>query len=261
METALRQPDIADVFERALVPAIFAPYARDLIERIRPIGPADRILDLGCGTGIVARLLRERLGGAAAITGIDLSAPMIGKARELAPELDWQVGDAAALPFRDRAFDIVVCQQMLQFAPDRDAVLREVRRVLSPGGRFVVSVWGARREQPLHDAIAAVAERHLGPSRDRRFSLAGAELRERLIAAGFADLRLVRVTLTEHHRELPIRPSLGALGFALDDVSPSQYAAIAADIDAALAQYRTADGFAAPSSTTVVVARLPEELP
>ena len=74
MEAALRTPGIADTYERILVPSIFAPWAQEILARARPIGPADRILDLGCGTGIVARLLRERLGGGARVTGADASA-------------------------------------------------------------------------------------------------------------------------------------------------------------------------------------------
>src|SRR5512132_1958212 len=125
MEQVQRQPDFADVFERVLVPAIFDRYARDLIERARPFGPSDRILDLGCGTGIVARLLRERLGGAARITGVDISPLMIAKARSIAPELDWHEANAIALPFADCSFEVVLSQQMLQFTSDRATAVRE----------------------------------------------------------------------------------------------------------------------------------------
>src|SRR3954447_24287673 len=119
MEQAQRIPDFADMFERVLVPAIFKPYANDLVERARPIGPSDRVLDLGCGTGIVARVLRERLGGAARITGLDAAPPMISMAKSVAPELDFREGNAMALPFADHSFDLVLSQQMLQFVPDR----------------------------------------------------------------------------------------------------------------------------------------------
>src|SRR5437870_10512939 len=119
LEAALRQPNFADAYERTVVPAIFDRYARDLVERARPIGPSDRILDLGCGTGIVARVLRERLGGAARITGLDLSPQMIAMAKSVAPELDFREGNAMAIPFADHSFDLVLSQQMLQFVPDR----------------------------------------------------------------------------------------------------------------------------------------------
>src|SRR3954469_25618541 len=89
MEQAQKLPDFADMFERVLVPAIFDRYARDLVERARPIGPSARVLDLGCGTGVVARVLRGRFRRAARISGLDLSPPMIEKARALVPDLDW----------------------------------------------------------------------------------------------------------------------------------------------------------------------------
>ena len=134
LEAAPYPPDDAHEYERIEVPASFDRYARDLVERARPIGASDRILDLGCGTGIVARVLRERLGGAASIVGVDASPPMIETARSIAPELDCREGNAMALPFADGSFDLVLCQEMLQFVADRMAALREVRRVLSPGG-------------------------------------------------------------------------------------------------------------------------------
>src|SRR6476620_1406313 len=105
MEQAQKLPDFADVFERVLVPAIFDRYARDLVDRARPIGPSDRILDLGCGTGIVARVLRERLGGGAHLTGIDVNAGMLAKARSIAPDIHWIEGNAVALPVAERSFE------------------------------------------------------------------------------------------------------------------------------------------------------------
>jgi ubiquinone/menaquinone biosynthesis C-methylase UbiE len=109
----------------------------DLVERARPIGASERILDLGCGTGVVARVLRERLGGGAAIVGIDASQPLIEVARSLEPELDFRVGTAAALPFADASFDLVLCHDIRKLEPDHPGALREVLRVLSPRGRLL----------------------------------------------------------------------------------------------------------------------------
>jgi len=261
MEIALRQPDIAEVFERVLVPSIFDRYARDLIERARPIGPSDRVLDLGCGTGIVARLLRERLGGAARITGLDVSPPMIAKARSLAPELDWREGNAMALPFADHAFDLVLSQQMFQFVPDRAAALREARRVLAPGGRLLASTWRPRAFQPLHDGLGKVAEHHLGTSNDKRWSLDGEALRALLVEAGFVDVQITTVTLIEQHREFPVRMSAMAAGFDLSSLSETErerrLTAVETDSAPVIGGFAVEGYFAAPSTTNIAVATAP----
>jgi ubiquinone/menaquinone biosynthesis C-methylase UbiE len=113
----------------------------DLVQRARPIGPADRILDLGCGTGAVAHVLLGRLGAAASITGVDVNPAMLATARAGAPGIAWVEGHAAALPFAGGSFELVLCQHMLQFAPELPAVLREAHRVLAPGGRLIASAW------------------------------------------------------------------------------------------------------------------------
>jgi ubiquinone/menaquinone biosynthesis C-methylase UbiE len=190
LDTAAGQT--ADASERTIAPAVVDRYARDLVERARPIGASDRILDLGCGTGIVARVLRERLGGAANIVGVDPSPPMIEKAMSLEPELDWRVANATALPFADGSFDLVLCQEMHHFASDRTAVLREVRRVLSPGGRFLVSTWRPRSEQPV----------------------SGVALGQALTQAGFTHVRVEKVSLTEAADD-PSAPSAAEVATAL----------------------------------------------
>jgi ubiquinone/menaquinone biosynthesis C-methylase UbiE len=261
MENALRQPDVAEVFERVLVPGIFERYARDLVERARPFGPSDRILDLGCGTGIVARVLRDRLGGAARLTGLDISPLMIARARSIAPDIDWYQGDAIALPFADASFDVVLSQQMLQFTRDPGAAVREIRRVLAPGGRLVASTWRPRHHSPLYDALGQVAERHLGPSNDQRWGLDGDQLRALLFAAGFAEVRVETVSLTEHYREFPVRLSamaanhdLSALG---DDERERRWAAVESDSAGVLARFAADGGYNNPSTTNVAVARVP----
>ncbi len=265
MEPVFNQPTMADVFEAVLVPAIFKPYAQALIERARPIGPSDRVLDLGCGTGIVARLLRERLGGAARIAGLDVSPPMIAKARTLAPELDWHEGNAMALPFADGSFDVVMCQQMLQFVPDPRAAVREIRRVLAPGGRLLVSTWRPRAEQPLFDALGKLAERHLGPSNDRRWCLDVAMLRELLAEVGFEGIELETCSLGDHYREFPVRGSTMAANHAISGLAPAELeaklAAIEAESAAVLAQFAApGGGYVASSITNVATATAPRSV-
>jgi ubiquinone/menaquinone biosynthesis C-methylase UbiE len=260
MEKAQAQPNFGDLYERLLVPAIFERYARDLVERALPIGPHARVLDLGCGTGIVARTVRERLGGAARVTGLDINAGMLATARRIAPDIDWREGSAMALPFEDAAFDVVLCQEMLQFAPDRAAALREIHRVLAPGGRLVLSTWCARPENPMHDALGLLAERHLGASNDKRWSLGDSEqLRALVVEAGFTDLDLQIVSKTEVHTDFPVRTSALAAGFDLtvfsDEERDRRLAAIEAESQPILAGFAVPGGYGAPSRANVVTAR------
>jgi ubiquinone/menaquinone biosynthesis C-methylase UbiE len=128
--------------------------ASDLVEGARPIGPSDRMLDLGCGSGIVARVLRQRLGGAADIVGVDASEPLLEMARAVAPDIEFVHGDFIALPFADDSFDLVLSQQLLQLAADSAGALGEVRRVLSPGGRLVTNLWrSSGQEADLENAL------------------------------------------------------------------------------------------------------------
>ncbi len=256
MEQAQKLPDFADIFERLLVPAIFDRYARDLIERARPFGPSDRILDLGCGTGIVARILRDRLGGAARLTGLDINAGMLAKAKSIAPDIEWCEGNASALPFADRSFEVVLAQQVLQFVPDRQAALREIRRVLVPGGRLIASTWRPRSHQPLPDALGLIAEKHLGPGNDKRWSLDGDELRALAETAGFIDLKLETVSLEERHTAFPVQASTAAAGYT--NIDPQVLAAIEAESKAVLARLTAATGeITNQSVTNVIVARVP----
>ena len=259
MEAALRTPGMAETYERLLVPSVFAPWAKELIERARPIGPSDRILDLGCGTGIVARTLRERLGGGAQITGVDASADMIAMARTLAPELDWREGNAMNLPFPDGSFELVVSQQMLQFVPDRAAALRESRRVLVPGGRFVAATWRPRHEQPLFEVLGRIAERHLGTANEKRFLLGDdASLRSMLADAGFANIAVEVVTRTDRFREFPYRQSAIAANFDLSTLSAEErearLTALEAESVEAAKQFASDGGIAAPSRANLVTA-------
>lgn len=261
LEAAQRQPNFADAYERNVVPAVFDRYARDLVERARPIGASDRILDLGCGTGIVARILRERLGGAANIVGVDVSAPMLEKARSVAPEIDFRQANAMELPFPDGSFDLVLCQEMLQFVPDRLAALREVRRVLTPGGRFITSTWRPRTEQPFFEALGRIAERHLGKSNDGRFSLDGPELGRALAEAGFADIRLDTVSFTDRFREFSSRMNAMAANHDLGSLSDAEkerrFAAVEADSAEVFTRFALDEGFGAPSVANVATATSP----
>ena len=188
------QLSFADLYEQALVGPLFQPWVEPLINDVE-LRPGDRILDIACGTGIVARLAKERLASSGTVVGVDLNPDMLAVARRLAPTIDWRQGDAAALPLRDRErFDVVLCQQGFQFVADQAAAARQMHRALVEGGRLGVSTWRPDDEFPVLRELRSIAEKHLGPVSDRRHSLGDPHpLEDFLREAGFHDVRSKRV--------------------------------------------------------------------
>ena len=134
----------AEAYERYLVPTMFTPWAHDLIGRAG-LQSGERVLDVACGTGIVARLAAEAVGSSGQVVGVDLNAGRLEIVRAQTPtsgaRVEWREGDVKALPYNDAAFDVLFCQQAFQFFPDKAQALREMYRGLTPGRRLVLSVW------------------------------------------------------------------------------------------------------------------------
>ncbi|BCH27281.1 class I SAM-dependent methyltransferase [Mesorhizobium sp. L-8-3] len=191
------QATFPEMYERWLVGPLFRPWAETTLEMVE-LSPGDRLLDNACGTGIVARVARERLGAAGYVVGVDISPDMLAVARVVAPRIDWREGDASALPLQDgEEFEVVVCQQGLQFFPDRSAAAREMRRALAKGGRLAVATWRPDDEIPFFRELRYVAERHLGAIADRRHSFGDAAPLEALLRdAGFHDVRSRTISRT-----------------------------------------------------------------
>ncbi|WP_404437495.1 methyltransferase domain-containing protein [Bradyrhizobium daqingense] len=190
-----------EVYERELVPAVFGLWAPILIDLARPkLG--ERVVDIACGTGIVARLAAVKVGPTGVVVGVDLNPGMLNVARSLATTPDaasvqWQEANADKLPFADSEFDIAICQLGLQFFADRPAALREMRRVLSSKGRLALMVWCSIEQSPGFESLAKILERHIGLAAATimraPFGLADADELSRLVgAADFKDITVQR---------------------------------------------------------------------
>jgi len=133
---------IPQIYERYLVPLIFAPYAVDVASRVRAVRPA-RILEIAAGTGVVTRELARTVPAETQIVATDLNQPMLDQAMAAGTSrpVEFRAADAMKLPFDDASFDAVVCQFGVMFFPDKPAAMREARRVLRPGGAFVFNAW------------------------------------------------------------------------------------------------------------------------
>lgn len=193
---SMNRPNFPRMYETAVVPNLFRPWAELLLDRAE-LGPRSSVLDVACGTGIVARLAFERLGGGAKVVGVDVSAPMLEVAREIEPAIDWREGSAAALPVRqNERFDRVLCQQGIQFFADRPAAARELKRVTAPGGVLLAAVWCSAEKMPVFEALQRVAERHVGPVHDERYAFGDPEaLKQMLTDGGFREVHVDEASL------------------------------------------------------------------
>lgn len=252
--------EAAEVYEAKFVPAIFAEWA-PRIAGAAGIGPGQRVLDVACGTGVVARECARR---GAEVTGLDLNEGMLSVARRISPEIDWRQGDASDVPFEDGSFDAVVCQFGLMFFPEREKSLAEQWRVLAPGGRLAVSTWDAIEQIPIYVAMVGLIERHAGGDAAQAlrapFWLGDTtNLTNVFSAAGIADFEIdthagtERFASVDEFVEIEIKGS--PLANAFDDDS---YAALLADARVELPAYRKGEkDFEFPTSAHIVRAKKP----
>lgn len=151
----------AEVYERFFVPALFGAWPPILLDRAG-VGAGHRVLDVGCGTGIVARAAAERVGPGGSVTGLDANPGMLQVAAKAAPAIDWRQGRAEELPFERASFDRVASQFALMFFEDREAALSEMARVTVPGNPVAVATWAALEQTPAYATMAALLERLFG---------------------------------------------------------------------------------------------------
>lgn len=255
----------SDAYEEFLVPAIFDPWARSLVERADP-RPGERVLDVACGTGVVARTAAARVLPGGSIAGVDTNADMVAVARRVVPEgttVDWRTADAVELPFPDAAFDLAFCQQGLQFVADRGGAVRELRRTVAATGRVAVSVWRGIRHCPGFALLADVLDRHAGAAGSMMrnpFGLGDRDtLRDLFVGAGFRhvhvaiEARLCRFpSPAQFIQQQALASPIGPLLSHLDEAA---WADLVADLDKVLAPYGDDDGLALPMESHVVVAR------
>jgi ubiquinone/menaquinone biosynthesis C-methylase UbiE len=257
----------AEAYERYIVQAFMQGWTRSLLD-LASLARGARVLDVACGTGVVAREAASRVGKDGRVVGVDLNAGMLAMARVLPPppagsSIEWREGNATALPFPDATFDAVLCQQGLQFFPDKPAALRDMRRVLVPNGRVVFSVWRRSAHCPWQRAVADALERYV--SSEAAMGIRGAlaladkeELRTLITAAGF---RTVRIRIDSQMIRYPSlrefvpgylsATPVASVAATLDE--PTR-AAILRAIETSLEAYVDDDGLAAPIEAHVVVA-------
>jgi SAM-dependent methyltransferase len=250
----------AEAYEERFVPAIFAEWAQVLVTEAG-VAPGQRVLDVACGTGIAARRAAE-IAGAPAVTGVDINDAMLKVAARIRPDITWLLGDAAALPLPDAAFDTVLCQMALMFFPDPAGALREMGRVASVGGTIAAAVPGRLEDQPAYGPFVELVARHAGAEAMSLLSVYWACGDPERLQRLFAEAGLT-VTATRTH--------VGTARYAsaddfvvgevestplMDRLTPEQYAQVRLGAKAVLQPFTDRDGsVAAPLHGLIIVAR------
>ena len=237
----------AEAYESKFVPALFAEWAPLVVEAAR-VMPGQEVLDVACGTGVVAREAANRVGATGRVVAVDINEAMLTVARRLSPHIDWRTADASSLPFPDSSFDAVLCQAGLMFFPDRAGALREMGRVVKDTGLVGVQVWASLDSQPAYRPFVEVAARHTGPDAVQLLSSYWAMGDLDRLGALFAEAGLT-VTASKTHVGTAHFDSIDELVRIevestplIDRIDDDTYAAILADAGDALARFETPDG-------------------
>lgn len=197
-------PSVPKAYDELLVPRLFEPWARLLLDEVG-LQPGEHVLDIATGPGTVARLAAMRVGAQGRVVATDIAQPMLDIARgksqpPTSAPIEYLLSPATPLAAATGAFDAVLCQQGLQFFPDRAAALREMRRVLKPSGRAAIAVWAELERNQIyaafHAALHATAPSELAELITAPFSWpSGAALKAAAEDAGFRQVRLVTRSL------------------------------------------------------------------
>ena len=237
----------------------------DLLE-LAALVPGERVLDLACGTGQVARHAANHVGPTGQVTGLDLNAGMLNIARAIpansGPRIDWVERSALALELPDASFDVVLCQQGLQFFPDRHTALREVYRVLSEGGRAFLSVW-AMPWNPYNVAVGNAFERCVDIDTATRYratrasSPDGGALQSMMLECGFQRVEVSPRSLNLH---LPFLDSFilghlssGPMAGVLSALAEERCAEFVKQVKTSLQPLAAGDNMTIPDAVNVAI--------
>lgn len=254
-----------EAYERYIVPAWMGEWAQALVD-YSDVKSGERVLDVACGTGIVARKVACLVGPKGKVAGLDANEGMLRAARQFAERenirgIEWHLNDASRMPFKHAEYDVVLCQQGLQFFSDKPAALREMARVLAPGGRCAISVWTSLYHNPFMAILTDAIENYLDTDSTAFFHTAYSlssreELRALLSTAGFRDIhvrsevKMVRYPSIEEY--LPRFLSVFPIADSISAMPEADRAEMFQRISEALREYTDDDGLAIPKESHII---------
>ncbi|MDB5729058.1 MAG: Methyltransferase type 11 [Noviherbaspirillum sp.] len=268
--TQTSQPNPAETYEQYFVPAMFRPWAAVLLRHAAP-KPGHAVLDIACGTGIVAREVASLVGAEGKVVALDVNPAMltVAKGRPVTPGsmIEWQLGNAMSLPFADASFDLTLCQHGLQFFPDRAGAIREMHRVLKRDGRASVIVLQDLAKHPVFEAVIQSISSHFSLPASAfaiPFALSSAEeLKNLFLSGGFEKVEVIPETTTvqfpnpERFVPLAVMSSAAAVpAFAQLEAEgrASLLQSVSAEVGSTVQKYREGDAIVFPMYANVAIA-------
>jgi ubiquinone/menaquinone biosynthesis C-methylase UbiE len=183
----------AEIYDAFFVPALFGQFTEAVLD-VAAVAPGQRVLDIGCGTGVLARAARDRVGPAGRVVAVDPNDGMLDVARRASAEIDWKAGVAEELPAPDASFDRSISQFALMFFTDTAAAFAEIARVTRPDGRVALAVWDQLESNTGYARLADLLERLFGPRAAQAlqtpFRLGDASTLAEIAAGDIADPRV-----------------------------------------------------------------------
>ena len=245
----------AEIYDEFFVPALFGEWAGRLCDFAK-IAAGDSVLDVACGTGATTREAVARVGSTGRVVGLDRNQGMLDVARRRTPKIDWAEGLAEALPFAESSFDVVLCQFGLMFFNDGSKALEQMPRVLRPGGRIAVSVWGDAGNSPGYARMIELIEEMFGTDAANAlrapFVLGNKTSFENFLRdGGLRGATVATVTGTARFASIREWVRMDVRGWTLADfIDDAGYEALVAEAEKRLREFSDQDGsveFLAPA--------------
>ncbi|HEX6299698.1 MAG TPA: methyltransferase domain-containing protein [Acidimicrobiia bacterium] len=229
----------AEVYESFFLPALFDQWAGPLLDAAQ-VSSGDRVLDVGCGTGIVARSALSRVGPEGRVVGLDPNEGMLAVAKKTSG-VEWTTGVAEDIPFDDNGFDVVVSQFAMMFFDDRSGAVSEMSRVLEPGGRTAIATWASLDDTPGYASMVRLLDRLFGTDAGDAlrapYNMGDSRILEELLSAEFEDVEIETIEGTARFDSIEAWVHTDIRGWTLSDMSEEDYQRLLAAAEDELARY------------------------
>ncbi len=246
-DTGQLTENAAEIYDELMLTAVFNQWPPHII-KFASLAPGMRVLDVACGTGVLTIAAADAVGPDGSVVGLDLNSGMLAVASRKAPQIEWRESPAESLSFDDGTFDAVVSQFGMMFFQDKQRAIREIVRVLRPGGCFAIAVWEALERIPGYVALTPLLSRLFGDeaaeSLRAPFSLGDTEALASLYsAAGVPDVKIATIDGKARYPSIRDWMQADIRGWTLaDEIDDAQFELLVSEAEKELAHLVVGDG-------------------